>query len=79
MDLDLPFFADYILSEGSHAVPANSTVALLQVRHNVCLVLMANSDETYERIGIVRQSGGYFTLYGLDWMSASDDATISIV
>jgi hypothetical protein len=59
-DLELPFFADYILSEGPDRVPEDSLVTLFSLRQNVCLVLTGGPRE-YRRIGIVRQSGGYWT------------------
>lgn len=39
VDIELPFFADYILSYGPHPVLEGDAVTLLRIRQNVCLVL----------------------------------------
>ncbi|KAJ8112821.1 hypothetical protein OPT61_g4899 [Boeremia exigua] len=77
-DLELPFFADYNLSEGTDRVPEDTLVTLFNLRQNVCLVLTGGPHE-YRRIGIVRQSSGYQRLYGLDWMLGATVEIVTIV
>jgi hypothetical protein len=77
--LELPFFADYVLSNSSNLVPSGSKIVLFQVRQNVCLVLKEINHVHFQRIGIVRQSSGYLTMYGLDWMSGGTYREIIIV
>ncbi|KAH8813288.1 heterokaryon incompatibility protein-domain-containing protein [Xylogone sp. PMI_703] len=78
--LELPFFADYVLSSGPYAVLENDELTLLQIHQNVCLVLRCTRiDGEYQRVGIVRPSSGYLTLYELDWMSGSSQHVVTIV
>lgn len=55
IDLELPFFADRILSEGPGKVDEGSRLTLFRLHHYVCLVLTGGPVE-YSRIEIVRQS-----------------------
>jgi hypothetical protein len=80
IDLELPFFADYILSEGPHAVSEGSTISLLLMYPSICLVLRQKDGvDDYERIGIIKQSSAYLTLYGLNWMLGSSPEIVTIV
>lgn len=80
LDLELPFFADHILSDGPEAVLEGDLITLLQIRYNIGLVLrLTGIKGEYRRIGIARQSSGYLTLYGLNWMSGSSQHVLTIV
>ena len=78
-DLELPFFADYILSRGMSRVSQGEGVFIFLVAQNICLVLRKVTTNMYERIGIVRQSRDYVSLYAIDWMSGGFRGTIAIV
>jgi hypothetical protein len=86
--LELPFFADFILSEEPRRLSKGSELYLLLMLPHICLVLHRRrgrgrlgllGDDPFERIGIVRQPSGYLNHYGLNWMLGSSRETVTIV
>lgn len=77
VNLTLPFFADYVLSEGPRRVSSGTSLELLLIHPNVALVLLKRG-RVFERIGIVRQPPAYLALYNLNWMSRNVKRTITI-
>ena len=79
-NLELSFFADYVLSEGPHKLPQNTPLEMLLVHPYICLVLRRKeSDCVFERIGIIRQPNSLLLLYQLDWMLSSTPTEVIIV
>jgi hypothetical protein len=78
-NLQLLFFADYVLSEGPHRIPDGAALSLLLVHPHVCLVLkQRESESTFQRIGLVKQPSGLLFLYNLDWMKRSALKSVTI-
>ena len=80
-DMLMSFYADYILREpGKYHVPDGALIHLLLVNPYVCLVLFNREDEnTFERIGIVRQPNILPEDYGVDWVAGILPTTIRII
>ncbi|TLD29580.1 HET-domain-containing protein [Venturia nashicola] len=80
VELTLPFFADYVLSEGPRKLLDGAAINLLLIHPNIALILLKHGRVfyTYERIGIVRQPSAYLALYNLNWMSENVMMTITI-
>ncbi|KAI1257001.1 hypothetical protein MGN70_000039 [Eutypa lata] len=85
--LELPFFADYILSEeGPNHIADSAELHLLLIHPDVCLVLQSLSQveakfSTYRRVGIVRQPEAFASVYngGVNWMAQSVRDIIRII
>jgi heterokaryon incompatibility protein (HET) len=78
-NLELSFFADYVLSEGPDRLPEGMALHLLLMHPYLCLVLRRKSSYQFERIGIVKVPGNVLFLYRLDWMLNSMQTDIEIV
>ncbi|KAL6704426.1 hypothetical protein ACN47E_008278 [Coniothyrium glycines] len=88
--IDVPFFADYILSaSGPYCVEHGAQIALLEVHSSVALVLWkgppenkdssTNDVNVWQRIGIARISATLVDTYYADWMEFSEVRLMTIV
>ena len=78
---ELPFFADYILSAaGPNYIEDNSNVLILSISRwrNISLVLK-QTGERYQRIGIFRAPPAYFDIYKVDFMRGSEEKEVTII
>ena len=85
--LELPFFADHILSEQrADYLDHDAELDLLLIHPDVCLVLRPlwqnrGGYPAYRRVGIFRQPEALESVYGdgVNWMEGSDRDTIVII
>jgi hypothetical protein len=84
--VDLPFFADYILSDDKsnpHIIPLESEILLLALFPDICLVLafakQLKGIDVYHRIGIVKRPSAFRDVYKIDWMTDASLFTVAIV
>lgn len=86
-DIELPFFADYVLcNEGPHHIKDQDTLFLFLVHPDVCLVLQKKKMPgayiaSYQRVGIVLQPRTFARIYAgaINWMAGSEKSTFQIV
>jgi hypothetical protein len=79
--IHLPFYADYVLSDpGDGHMPSGTSVYLLEVLVNVCIVLRETSQRNvFKRIGIFMAPQMYDRAYGVDFMAMSKETRVTIV
>ncbi|KAJ0108235.1 uncharacterized protein J7T55_000200 [Diaporthe amygdali] len=79
--VQLPFYADYILSvEGTGHVDDGGVVFLLQVFVNLCFVLRPTGRvKEFHRIGLFRAPPAYFHLYGVSLIPHNPPEQITII